>query len=144
VYKFLTADVANSTTSYADITGLSFPVKSGSTYKFKFYVHMTSAAATTGAGLALTFPDNPTKISYVTTLPVTNASSATWQGYTGEDLPAAAQTTFPGNFQGTGWIEGLIKPSADGTVQARIMSEVAASAVTAKADLSYVEYQLIA
>jgi hypothetical protein len=144
VYKFLAADVANSTTSYADITGLSFPVKSGSTYKFKFYVHMTSAAATTGAGLALTFPDNPTKISYVTTLPVTNASSATWQGYTGEDLPAAAQTTFPGNFQGTGWIEGLIKPSADGTVQARIMSEVAASAVTAKADLSYVEYQLIA
>ena len=40
-------------------------------------------------------------------------------------------------------IEGTITPSANGTVIARFASEVLSSAITAKAAVSFVEYEAI-
>ncbi len=130
----LSADVTNNNATantIADVTGLSFSVTAGETYKFKFIIPYTAAATTTGSRWAINGPGSPTMLNYTSHYTLT-ATSETVNSATAYDIPAAANATSltAGNIA---IIEGVIKPSANGTVIARFASEVSSSAIVAKA-----------
>jgi hypothetical protein len=129
----LGADVINNNATLntiADVTGLSFPVTSGVTYHFSALINYTSAATTTGSRWAINGPA-ATTISYTSkyTLTATTETSNYASAY---DSPAAsnASSLATGNIA---VIEGIVTPSANGTITVRFASEVASSAITAKA-----------
>jgi hypothetical protein len=115
-----------------DVTGLSFSVVAGYTYYFYFIIQFTSAVTTTGSRWSINGPSTPTMLSYVseyTLTATTTTRNAVLQAY---DLPAASNATSVVAMN-MATIEGIIKPSANGTVIARFASEVLSSAITAKA-----------
>lgn len=141
----LSADVANADATpdtLADVTGLSFDVKSGSKYKFKFYITYTSAATTTGSRWSINGP-TATNLDYRSTYSLTATSQTVNEGLASYNLPAAANASSAATASNVAVVEGIIQPSADGTVIARFASEITVSAITAKADLSYVEWEEI-
>lgn len=130
----LASDVTNNNATantIADVTGLSFSVTAGETYHFEFFIPYTSAATTTGSRWSVKGPGSPTLLNYTSQYTLT-ATSMTTNYATAYDIPAASNATSltAGN---VAWIAGIIKPSANGTVIARFASEVASSAITAKA-----------
>lgn len=130
----LASDVTNNNATantIADVTGLSFSVTAGETYHFEFFIPYTSAATTTGSRWSVNGPGSPTLLNYTSQYTLT-ATSMTTNYATAYDIPAASNATSltAGN---VAWIAGIIKPSANGTVIARFASEVASSAITAKA-----------
>jgi len=115
-----------------DVAGLSFTVVAAATYYFYFIIQYTAAIATTGSRWSISGPAAPTMLSYIseyTLTTTTTTRNAVLQGY---DLPAASNASSV-VAQNMAIIEGLIKPSADGTVIARFASEISASAIVAKA-----------
>jgi hypothetical protein len=136
----LGSNVANSTTTNADVTGLVFPVTAGLKYKFKFYLQYDAAAVGTGARFTINGPamtslnytvDNSAgtglrSVVYLTTLDSTHT-------------PSAGSHFTTGN---VATITGILTPSATGTVIPRFASEVATSAITVKSG-SIVEYQIV-
>lgn len=142
---FLPNDVINNNAvanTIADVTGLSFNVVANTTYYFRFFIVYSAAATTTGSrwsinGAAATF------INYTSEYTLTATSITNNQGLTGYNTPAAASASSlaTGNIC---IIEGIIRPSANGTVIARFASEVSNSAITAIASgRSYVESKII-
>lgn len=130
----LSSDVTNNNATantIADVTGLSFSVTADETYWFEFVIPYTSAATTTGSRWSINGPATPTLLNYRSEYTLT-ATSVTVNCATAYDIPAASNATSltAGNIA-TVW--GIIKPSASGTVIARFASEVASSAVVAKA-----------
>lgn len=132
----LGSDVTNNNAvanTIADVTGLSFSVLANKTYYFKFIIRYTAAATTTGsrwgvnctAGLAT----NLTMISEYTLTATTSTRNAMVQDF---DSPAGsnASSIVAVNLC---IMEGHFTPTADGTFIARFASEVAASAIVAKA-----------
>lgn len=136
----LSADVTNNNAvanTIADVTGLSFAVTSGQRYFFRFFILYTSAAATTGSRWSINGPAT-SLLAYRSEYTLTAATQTINEGLAGYNLPAAssASSLTAGNIA---QIEGIITPSANGTVIARFASEVASSAIVAKAG-SYVEF----
>lgn len=130
----LASDVVNNNAvanTMQDVTGLSFPVVAGETYQFEFSIDYTAAATTTGSRWGLNGPSFSRLVvdsSYGLT-----ATSKTQGQAVAYDQPAAANASSPfttGNFA---FLIGTITPSVDGAVIARFASEIAGSAITAKA-----------
>lgn len=127
----ITGTVANNNAvanTIADVTGLSFPVTSGTRYWFRFVILYTSAATTTGSRWSINGPA-VTTLAYRSDYSLTATSRTVNDGLTGYNVPAASNATSlaAGN---VAVIEGIILPSANGTVIARFASEVANSAIT--------------
>ena len=140
----LAADVTNANATantIADVTGLSFAVTSGSKYWFRFVIPYTSAATTTGSRWSINGPASPTLLNYTSHYTLT-ATAETVNSATAYDIPAAASASSltAGN---VAIIEGIIVPSATGTVIARFASEITVSAIVAKAG-AVVYYQQVA
>ncbi|RDV06079.1 hypothetical protein DXH95_01125 [Sphingorhabdus pulchriflava] len=134
-WQKLVADVANSTTTLAAVTGLSFTSSANSSYLIKVYGALQSAATTTGAALAVDIPSGSVVgqaqiSSSATAAQVTEqiADNAT----TGVTTGVRAATT---NVPFYAWFRVDIGATG-GTVQLQFRSEVAGSAVTLKAGLS--------
>lgn len=126
----------------ADVTGLSFPVVANTTYRFKFWIIYTSAATTTGSRWTINGPAT-TFMNYFSNYTLTATSITNNQGLASYNVPAGASASSLAS-NNIAIIEGVIRPSADGTVIARFASEITASAITAIASgRSYVEYQII-
>lgn len=130
----LAEDVVNNNATLntiADVTGLSFPVTAGELYWFEFTIPYTSAITTTGSRWAINGPGSPTLLNYRSEYTLT-ATTITVNSATAYDTPAAsnASSLTAGNVA-TIW--GFIKPSGNGSVTARFASEIANSAITAKA-----------
>jgi hypothetical protein len=125
-------DVTNSTTTYADVTGLSFAVVSGETYWFQASVLYDAAATTTGSKWSINGPASPTRVAfkYSVSLTTTTTTDGNANFY---DLPTASNATSAYTNANVALLEGFITPSASGTVTVRFGSEVAASAITVKA-----------
>lgn len=122
-----------------DVTGLSFPVLAGKKYHFKFVIFYTAAATTTGSRWTINGPAF-TMLNYISEYSLTTSTSTRNGQQTAYDMPAASNGTSALTTSNFATIEGIIMPSADGTVIARFASEVAASAIVAKAG-STVFYQ---
>lgn len=132
----LGSDVTNNNAvanTIADVTGLSFSVTNGKTYYFKFIIWYTAAATTTGsrwgvncsAGTAATL----SLTSEYTLTTTTSTRNANIQAF---DSPAASNATSVVAMN-KAMIEGIFTANADGTFIARFASEVANSAIVAKA-----------
>ena len=141
----LSADVINANATantVADVTGLSFPVSSGSTYRFRFYITYTAAVSTTGSRWSISGPAVSSLVyrsDY--TLGVTTRTFN--EGLTTYDTPAAASASSSNTNANVAIIEGVITPATSGTLTVRFASEIASSAVTAKGGRSYGELQIL-
>lgn len=139
---FLGSNVINNNAvanTIQDITGLSFPVVANTGYYFRFVIHYDAAATTTGARFSISGPASPSLLDYRSVNTLTTTSQTFNEGLNAYDLPAASNATsvLVGNIA---IVEGWIVPTVNGTVIARFASEIANSAITAKAG-SFVMYR---
>lgn len=125
------ADIADKTTiAVADAAGLLFAVTSGVLYRFAFKVVFQSGVSTTGIKFGLT---TPTFTRYAATVRIpfaidgTGAEFAGPLAVSGDAVVSTAVETI--NTDYVAIIEGIILPSADGSVQLRYGPEVDATAV---------------
>jgi hypothetical protein len=137
-FTALAGDVATTSTSLSDVTGLSLSVSSGKTYWFRFIIAATSPGTAVGWGWSINGPSF-SYLAYHSYYPSSTTTLLYNNGVSTYDTPSTSTTNnvvTPGMI----FIEGLITPSADGTLIARFRSESAGSAITAKAG-SVVFYQ---
>ena len=131
----LTADVTNANATantLADVTGLSFPVVAGQRYAFSFYIAFTAAATTTGSRWSINGPAT-SLLAYHSRYSLTTTTETVNHGLSIYNSPAAANLSSAATAGNVAVIEGLLIPTANGTVIARFASEVASSAIVAKA-----------
>lgn len=129
-----TVDTVRSVTALADITGLSFAVLVNQDYQFTAHVLFSSAATTTGLGLAVTCPAGAA-ISYTAEIPNgADAAAGCWHGFgTASDDKVQATGVQAAGTNYVARINCIVRVGATpGNVQLRVASEVAASAVTVK------------
>jgi hypothetical protein len=126
----VTADVANSTLNFADVTGLTMAVNASTTYYFKCMLTYTTAVSTTALQLSLNGPTSTALDFGVETATTTTASFyAAETAYDANTNPA----TGGGATRLTAHIHGSVVISGSGgTLAIRSRSEVNASAATVK------------
>jgi hypothetical protein len=139
----MNSDVVNNNAvanTLQDVTGLLFPVVAGSLYEFTFKIFYDAAATTTGSRWSINGP--ATTILAYTSDYYLSATSRTTNNASAYNIPAASNTTSAttGN---VAYIQGFVNVSVDGDIQAVFASEIANSAITAKAG-SFVNYRAIA
>ena len=138
----LAADVTNATTSYADVTNLSFPVTSGNIYWFEFRINYTASSTSTGGtGWAINGPTN-SQLTIASQYALT-ATTLTTNNAVAYDTPAAANGSSAATTGNYAWISGFITPTANGSVIARFRSETAGTTITALKG-SHVVYMQVA
>lgn len=137
-FTIITSDVTTTSSSLSDVTGLSFPVTSGKTYRFSFMIPYTSSSTGNGALFSVNGASNSLLIYRCfiqTTTSQINYHANTY------DAGTTATTSASGNNMST--IEGMLIASATGTVIARFASEVATTqSITAKSGASVYYKQL--
>lgn len=138
----LASDVANSTTTLSNVTGLSFTGAANTTYIVDFMGTFQSAATTTGIAVALDIPSGTISAFYehATSLtgsaPIEQIADAATIGRTSGVRAANTNVPIVGKviiaIGGTG-----------GTVQLQFRSEIASSAITMKAALTAMGWRAI-
>ena len=137
----LASDVTNNNgtaNTIADVTGLSFAVTSGKKYWFRFVIQYTAAATTTGSRWSISGPGGTMR--YRSSYSLTTTSETVNSGLTAHDVPAASNATSAATAGNIAVVEGFYEATASGNVIARFASEIASSAIVAKAG-SVVYYQ---
>ena len=129
-----TADQIFSSTTAVSVTTLSFPVTSGRTYKYKFHIVYTSAATTTGLKLGLGYPTSLTFVALANISSGADGTGAYFQGTinTSGDVVTATATSSTSANGHIAFVEGIIVPTANGTVELIAGSEIALSNITIK------------
>jgi len=129
----LGSDVTSSSTAnlITDLSGLSFSVTAGATYRFKAMIIFNSTASNAGTRFSINGPASPTLLAYTSQVPNgTNSSVITYGN--AYDLPTSTSGNSAYTTSNIAIIEGIINPSADGTVIVRFAGENSSSC-TAKA-----------
>ena len=134
-YAFLGSDSSSTSTTPANVTGLSFTPAANKRYEFCGILSLLSVATTTGVRPGLTWPTGATSGGVLFNVP--QSTTATFPA--GGDISAevtAATTNFPSTtiqwpatFAGTILMGG----SPSGNVQVRLSTEIGGNAVTVKA-----------
>ena len=128
-HKRAGSSTALSSTSLADVTGLSFPVLANREYKFKATIKYSAAATTTGSAWSINGPTGTVSLSVMC-------------GRIGQQMIASFQNAvntldvFTATLYTTGniaYVEGIVEPTADGSYIIRGATEVAASDITVQA-----------
>ncbi len=133
-----TADRATGSTSYSDVTGLTFAVNASTDYNFSCSLVFQSAATTTGFAFSVNGPASPTFIDYtVNYQTAANATGSTTlmtsRHDTAYNAMAAVLNTIAATTNLRATIEGTISNGTNaGTVAVRFLSEVNASNITVK------------
>jgi hypothetical protein len=131
-----TADVINATTSWADITGLTYPVESGKHYGFECFMQHIENAATTGARFGINGPTMTAMRIAGYSIFTGSITAATWAsdiavgGITARDTTVLGSTTSSVATPAIvpAYLSGWFNPSAAGTFAVRSQSEVAVAA----------------
>lgn len=143
-FVILGADVTNNNAvanSIASVTGLQFPVVAGTRYWFEFVIHYTAAATTTGSRWTISGPAF-SELTYDSEYSLTTTSKTFNTGLNAFDLPTGSNASSAATAGNLATVWGIIRPSADGDVIARFASEIANSAIVAKAG-SHVRYHAL-
>lgn len=128
----LVADVTNSTTTLANVTGLAIALAANSTYQVDGQVMFQTAATTTGIRLTQTVPTGATVVAQWNT-PTTLAAS-TLANQRAADAGAATTAIDTANANTLATTSILVVTGATaGNLQIRFASEVAASNAVVKA-----------
>jgi hypothetical protein len=127
----LTSDVVANSTTLTDIPDLSFNVTAGITYRFFAIVPFISSDQTNGSRWTINGPAT-TFLSYTSRYTISSINE-TYNFLNSYNAPNTANNN--SNASGNlAIIQGIITPSANGTVRVRFASELAApSSITAKA-----------
>lgn len=139
-YLILPSNVAVSTTTFANVTGLAFPALANTTYEVEVFGAIQTAATATGAALALDIPSGN-----VIGQGIHNLAAATLTGW--EQIADGATTGAGSGMRATGTnVPIRFKAvaaigSTPGTVKLSMRSEIASSAVTLQAGLTVMKYR---
>jgi hypothetical protein len=142
VWQKLAADVANSTITLANVTGLSFNGLANTSYLVEVIGTFQSAATTTGIALALDIPSGSV------TGQIIHSTSATALGGT-EQIADNASTGATTGVRAAATNAPILASfivaigTTAGPVQLQFRSEIAASAVTMKANLTAMGRRII-
>lgn len=137
----LTNNVVNQTTSYTDVTGLSFPVIANNSYYFYFFIVYDVLDTANGTAWSINGP--AATMAYTSKYTADSPSgSVNNYGLTAYNLPASTSSKSQATSANVAIIEGIITPSASGSVIARFMSEAVSHDLTAKSK-SFVEYMTL-
>ena len=138
----ITAQVDNTATdTLADVTGLSFVVEAGKTYRFEFVISYNSSSTAVGSRWTINGPAF-TRLAYRSAYALLSTSQTVNSAASTYDFPVAANGTSGATSGNIAVIKGIITPSANGTVIARFAREGASGTISAMPD-SYVEYHEI-
>ena len=114
-----------------DATGLAFPAVAGGVYWFEATVLYRSAALTTGVRFTVNGPSFSEFSAWQqTSLTATTFGQGNMAAYS---TPAAAFASSAATTGNIALVGGIIKASADGTVQIQFASEISSSAITVMA-----------
>lgn len=142
VWQKLTADVANSTASFAAVTGLSFTAAANATYIVDLIGTFQSAASTTGTALALDIPSGA-----VSGLAVHNISATSVGGVeqNTDSVSTGATTGVRAANSNVAITARFIVAvgATGGTVQMMFRSELGGSAITMKAGITAMGWRAI-
>jgi hypothetical protein len=127
--SFLSADVTTTSTSLTDITGLSFSVTAGKSYWFKFSIAATTTSTADGYGWSINGP-TATYLAYHSYYPSSTTNMVYNNGLSTYNSPSTSTANAPVTPTMI-WIEGILTPSANGTLIGRFRSE-AGNVVAAK------------
>lgn len=124
---YVTADVTNATTSFADITDLTCPIYSGRKYTFFCQLVHKTNATTTGAqfGINAGSPTYMRVTQDAVYTPAATASAIAAGVASAVDTAGAVETTGPGTTESIATVSGFVIPAADVTFAVRLKSEVA-------------------
>lgn len=139
-YLLLGSNLAVSTTAFADVTTMSFVGQANTLYEVEFIGAIQTAATTTGAALALDIPSGT-----IIGQGIHNLAAATLTGW--EQIADNATTGAGSGMRATGanvpitakWLVAI--GSTAGTVQLRMRSEIASSAVTLQGGLCVLKFR---
>jgi hypothetical protein len=140
-FTFKTADHNTTATAFADVPELNFAVTAGVTYNFKFVCLFSAALTTTGSRWAVNGPASPTRLIYRVLFPASTTGLVANGAFTLYDQPTATVSSGAPN-NNCALVEGVITPSANGTVSLRFASEIAGSQIQCQIN-SYLELQVI-
>ena len=127
------ANQTDSSGVLTNITNLLFSVSAGSVYKFKFSVLFSSDTSTIGVSLGLTIPAFTVYAATVQTPLGNDGLGAEFSGAltsSGDSVVSTLVAVAVLNTPLICFIEGIIKPSASGTVQAQFAAETTGGIVT--------------
>jgi hypothetical protein len=132
----LASDVVNNSSSantLIDVTGLSFDVVAGVTYRFFAIIPYSSTSTNNGTRWTISTPTT-TSLSYVSRYTL-STNNETVNYLDAPNLPVSCNNNsiLSGNIA---TIQGVITPSANGKLQIRFARETAGSQITAKAGAS--------
>lgn len=142
-HSILGSDVTSAETTGAtweNITGMSFSVVAGETYRFRMVIGYSSSAGANGSAWGVTGPTLTTLFLVGTWA---NGAAAMVPRYvTGYDSGGVSASSNSGG--NVAYLEGTVVCSASGTLQARFASELGSGTqtITVKAG-SYIEYRRI-
>jgi hypothetical protein len=126
--KRVSADQSSTSTSFADVTDLTFPVLDAEIYTFACEIMYSTAVNTTALQLSITGPI--ATVDYDTL--VYTGTSAVLASYQNAYDTATNPATSGGATILPARITGSINPLADGTLAVRLATEVGGSSVTVK------------
>ncbi len=117
------SDQAINSTSFIDVTGLSFSVTSGTTYRFQATIAYTAIGTGDGIDFSVNGPAAPTFLAYQIHQPNNTNSEYTGNSTSYDSAPAnSSNSIVAGNIA---VITGVITPSANGTFSIRCAEEAA-------------------
>jgi len=120
----VTADRTVTGTAFADVTDLTFAVSASTNYYFRFVVHYTTNATTTGARFGINGPASQTAVRIGGLLP-TGTANSNFGSQNAYNTAIFAATTGPGATAVTGIIEGVFRNGTNsGTLALRFAAEV--------------------
>lgn len=139
-YVKMTSNQAINSTALVDVTELSFSVTAGKTYRYKFNVMYTSGSTTRGFRIGITYPATTSASAQASIPNAIDGTGAYYHGYVNSSGDSVMSTnspeTAPNQLLAT--LQGVMVPSASGTVQLRAAGENAGTTMNIQAG-SYVE-----
>jgi hypothetical protein len=133
-YAYLSTDRSSTSTTYADVTDLSFAVDASTNYEIVCNLIYRSVATTTGIGFALNGPASPTVVAgqFVSNSTATALNGRSFNAYNGTGKTTGVTTA---NVDTYGMFRAYFRNGTNaGTLQLRYSSEVGGSSVTVKAN----------
>lgn len=126
----VSGDVTNSTTGFADATGLSFSVTAATNYRIECTVFYTVTAATVGARFSATAPASPTATIGQTFLPTSTTAVGGSQWSANDQGVVVASSAVATPSFNTGHVVAILRNGANaGTWQLRFAPETATAMV---------------
>ena len=130
-FTFKTTNDATTAIAYADVPEMNFAVTAGVSYNFKFICIFSAAVATTGSKWSVNGPASPTRLIYRVMFPASTSGALSTAAFTTYDAGVATLNSGSAS-NNCAIVEGVIAPSANGTVSLRFATETAGSAITAQ------------